>query len=63
MISAHSRKNLALVITLALAAVTNAPAHAQASTMIETVIEPIDGAGESMKGLRSCLTTCGVLVL
>ena len=42
MISVHSRKILALVITLALAAVTTAPANAQATTFIERVIEPLD---------------------
>ena len=42
MISVHFRKILTLVITLALAAVTTAPAYAQATTFTERVIEPLD---------------------
>jgi hypothetical protein len=42
MISVHSRKILALVITLALAAVTTFPAYAQAFTMTERVTEPFE---------------------
>jgi hypothetical protein len=38
MISAHSRKILALVITLMLAAVTTAPVHAEATTIVERTI-------------------------
>ncbi len=42
MISVHSRKILAFVITLVLAAVTTAPAHAEATMITETVIEPYE---------------------
>jgi hypothetical protein len=42
MISGHSRKILALVITLALAAVTAFPAYAQAFTITERVTEPFE---------------------
>ena len=42
MISAHTRKILALVMTLTLVAVTAFPAYAQASTITERVIEPFD---------------------
>src|SRR5688572_12479690 len=42
MISAHTRKILALVITLALAAVTAFPAYAQAFTFTERVTEPFE---------------------
>jgi len=42
MISVHTRKILALVITLALAAVTAFPAYAQAFTITERVIEPFE---------------------
>ena len=42
MISVHTRKILALVITLALAAVTAFPAHAQAFTITQRFIEPFE---------------------
>ena len=42
MISVHLRKILTLVIMLVLAAVTAAPAYAQATTITERVIEPLD---------------------
>jgi hypothetical protein len=42
MISVHSRKILALVITLALAAVTTFPAYAQAITFTDRVTEPFE---------------------
>ena len=44
MISVHFRKILTLVITIALAAVTTVPAHAQATTITDRVVEPLDGA-------------------
>ena len=42
MIFVDTRKILALVITLVLAAVTTFPAHAEATTSTERVIEPFD---------------------
>ena len=42
MISGHSRKILALVMTIALAAVTAFPAYAQAFTITERVTEPFE---------------------
>lgn len=42
MISVHTRKILALVITLALTVVTTFPAYAQAFTITERVIEPFE---------------------
>ena len=44
MISAYSRKILTLVIMFVLAAVSTAPAYAQATTITETIIESLDGA-------------------
>lgn len=44
MISVHFRKILTLVITLVLAAGTAAPAYAQATTITERVVEPLDDA-------------------
>lgn len=44
MISLHFRKILALVITLALAAGTTMPVYAQAVTITERIVEPLDGA-------------------
>jgi hypothetical protein len=44
MISVHFRKIFTLLITLALAAGTTMPAYAQAVTITEKVIEPLDGA-------------------
>ena len=42
MISAHTRKILALVMTLALVAITAFPAYAQAFTITERFIEPFE---------------------
>ena len=44
MIAVHARRILMLVITLALAAFTAAPAHAQAVTITQRFVESIDGA-------------------
>lgn len=50
MISAHSRKILALVITLVLAAVTAFPAYAQAFTITEKFVEPFDSVEIACNG-------------
>jgi hypothetical protein len=50
MISVHFRKILTLVITLALAAGTTAPAYAQATMFTERVIEPLEATVPACNG-------------
>ena len=61
MISIHSRKLLALVITLALAAVTTFPAYAQTFTSTERVIEPFETTVLACNGEE--VTVSGELLL
>lgn len=61
MISVHSRKILALVITLALAAVTAFPAYAQAITFTDRVIEPFETTVLACNGEE--VTVSGELLL
>lgn len=50
MISVYSRKILALILTLALAAGIASPAYAQASTITERVIEPFETIAPACNG-------------
>ena len=50
MISTHTRRILALVITLVLAAVTTFPAYAQAITFTDRVIEPFETIATACNG-------------
>ena len=50
MISVHFRKILTLVITLALAAVTTAPAYAQATTFTQRVIQLFEATAPGCNG-------------
>ena len=61
MISVHSRKILALVITLALAFVTAFPAYAQAITTTDRVIEPFETTVPACNG--EDVTVSGELLL
>jgi hypothetical protein len=61
MISVRSRKILALMITLVLAAVTAFPAYAQAFTITERVIEPFETTVPACNG--EDVTVSGELLL